>query len=78
MSIDNLSQYKRTSNCKSEKKSLYTFMSAKKIYLAQTPSKYFLIEKKDGSSEIKSLSLSSRNTIIMNNENGIMIFPKSR
>ena len=77
MSIEDFNQIKRSiQNSKNDKKSLYTFHSAKKLYIAQTPSKYFLIEKKDSNSSIKSLSLSSRNTIITSKENGIVIFPK--
>ena len=75
VSIEGLNQLNR--NIKNEKKSLYTFHSAKKIYFAQTSSKYLLIEKKNNS-EIKTVSLSKRNTIIKSKENGILIFPKSR
>ena len=56
--------------------SLYTFQSAKKIYFTKTPSKYFLIEKKNTTPATKVLSLVSRNTILISSENGVLLFPK--
>lgn len=50
---------------------LYTFHSAKKIYIAQTPSKYLLIEKKSGP---RALNLISRKAAIFSY--GIPVFPK--
>ena len=56
---------------------LYTFRSAKKIYFAQTPSKYLLMEKKESSPSTRVLSLFSRNTFLISRENGILLFPKA-
>ena len=55
---------------------LYTFESAKKIYFTKTPSKYFLIEKKNTTPNTKVLSFISRNTILISSENGVLLFPK--
>jgi hypothetical protein len=57
-------------------KNLYTFYSAKKIYFASTPSKYFLLEKKDDKPQVKSISLCSRNTVVICKKNGMLLFPK--
>ena len=59
-------------------KHLYTYLSAKKIYLACTPSKYILLEKKDVKPSVLSLSLVSRNTVVISKENGMLIFPNNR
>ena len=76
MSINSLDQSKQP--IKNDKKSLYTFHSAKKIYFSYTPSKIFLIEKKEKNDCAQSLSLLSRNTMIISKENGILVFPRSR
>ena len=57
-------------------KHYYTYHSAKKIYLACTPSKYILLEKKDVKPSVITLSLVSRNTVVISKENGILLFPK--
>ncbi len=58
------------------KKTLYNFYSAKEIYLARTPSKVILLEKKNQiKSNIKSISLASRNTVVVNKKTGILLFP---
>ena len=59
-------------------KHVYTYHSAKKIYLACTPSKYLLLEKKDIKPSVLTLSLVSRNTVVISKENGMLIFPKNR
>ena len=59
-------------------KNLYTYLSAKKIYLACTPSKYILLEKKDVKPSVLTLSLVSRNTVVISKENGMLIFPCNR
>ena len=59
-------------------KHVYTYHSAKKIYLACTPSKYILLEKKDIKPSVLTLSLVSRNTVVISKENGMLIFPKNR
>ncbi len=59
-------------------KHLYTYYSAKKIYLACTPSKYILLEKKDVKPSVLTLSLVSRNTVVISKENGMLIFPNNR
>ena len=59
-------------------KHVYTYHSAKKIYLACTPSKYILLEKKDMKPSVLTLSLVSRNTVVISKENGMLIFPKNR
>jgi hypothetical protein len=56
-------------------KNLYTFCSAKKIYLASTPYKYFLLEKCEDKPIIKSISLCSRNTVVICKKNGMLLFP---
>lgn len=60
-------------------KNVYTFYSAKKIYLAHLPQKYILMEKKN---EVKGdqriLSLVSRNPVIINKKNGMLLYPRSR
>ena len=56
---------------------LYTFYSAKKIYFAHTPSKYLLMEKKASSPSTRVLSLVSRNTVVINKENGVLLFPNA-
>ena len=56
-------------------KHLYTYLSAKKIYLARTPSKYILLEKKDVKPSVLTLSLVSRNTVVISKDNGMLIFP---
>lgn len=55
-------------------KTLYNFYSAKKIYLAATPSKFLLVEKKSK----PVLSLVSRNTVIINTKNGMLLFPTTK
>ena len=55
-------------------KTLYNFYSAKKIYLASTPSKLLLVEKK----EKPVLNLVSRNTVIINTKNGMLLFPTTK
>ncbi len=55
---------------------LYTFYSAKKIYFAQTPSKYLLMEKRETSPSTKVVSLVSRNTVLISRENGMLLFPR--
>lgn len=63
----------------SGEKNLYTFYSAKKLYLAHLPQKYILMEKKN---EVKGdqrvLSLVSRNPVIINKKNGMLLFPRCR
>lgn len=58
--------------------SLYTFYSAKKIYLTHTPSSFLLVEKKTENYNSGVLSLSSRNTVVISGENGILLFPKNK
>ena len=65
-------------NISDSRKSIYKFHSAKKIYLTRTTSQYLLVEKDDDISRMKSLSLSTRDTIVTSSNNGIMIFPKDR
>ena len=55
-------------------KTLYNFYSANKIYLASTPSKLLLVEKK----EKPVLNLVSRNTVIINTKNGMLLFPTTK
>lgn len=55
---------------------LYTFYSAKKIYFAQTPSKYLLMEMKETCPNTKVVSLVSRNTVVISRENGMLLFPR--
>lgn len=59
-----------------KEQALYAFYSAKKIYLAQTPSSFLLIEKKTDNYNSGVLSLSSRNTVVISKDNGMLIFPK--
>lgn len=59
------------------KSNLYTYLDSKKIYLASTKEKYMLIEKLDTKQE-KSISLISRNTIITDKDNGLLLFPKNK
>lgn len=74
MRID-LNKFKRDE----AKKNLYTFYSAKKIYLARTPSKLVLLEKKENvKPSVKSLSLCTRNTVVISKKNGILLFPTNR
>lgn len=56
-------------------KTLYNFYSANKIYLACTPSRIMLLEKKDRKSNVKSISLVSRNAVVVNKKTGILLFP---
>ena len=56
---------------------LYTFQAAKKIYFAQTPSRYLLMELRETSPSTKVLSLVSRNAVVISKENGMLLFPKS-
>ncbi len=51
---------------------VYTYFDSKKIYFTSLGSKYMLVEKKQDN---KSISLISRNTVIMN-KNGIVLFSK--
>ena len=60
-----------------EEKTLYNFHSAKKIYLACTPSKYVLLEKKEKVFFVKTVSLKNRNTVVIN-RNGMLVFPDTR
>ena len=59
-------------------KHYYTYHSAKKIYFAKTPSKYILLEKKDVKPSVITLSLVSRNTVVISKESGMLLFPKNR
>ena len=62
---------------RNQESNLYTFYSAKKIYFAQTPSKYLLMEKRETSPSTKVVSLVSRNTVLISKENGMLLFPRS-
>ena len=53
-----------------KEKTLYNFYSAKMIYFEITPSKVLLVEKKPK----LVLSLVSRNTVIINKKNGILLY----
>ena len=59
-------------------KNLYTYHSAKKIYFACTPSKFILLEKKESKPSVITLSLVSRNTVVISKKNGMLIFPKNK
>ena len=61
-------------NHECNEKTLYSFYSAKKIYFAKTPYKYYLLEKKKSSQKI--VSLTSRKTILTNSKNGMLLFPE--
>lgn len=61
---------------RSSSTNLYVFRSAKKIYFAQTPSKYLLMEKKETVPSRKAVSLVSRNTVVISRENGVLLFPR--
>lgn len=63
---------------KEDKKNVYTFHSAKKIFFARTPSKTMLLEKKDNKTKIKAVSLISRNPIVFNKDSGMLLYPKSK
>ncbi len=54
-------------------RTLYSFHSAKKIYFAKTPFKYLLLEKKETVS-MKTVSLTARNTILLNSKDGMLLF----
>lgn len=56
---------------------LYNFYDAKEIYLARTPSKYFLLEKKEKKNKKLALNLLSRNIVVIN-KNGMLLFPENR
>ena len=58
-----------------KEKTLYNYYSSKKIYLASTPSKLLLLEKKKSKPV---LSLVSRNPVIINTKNGMLLFPNSK
>jgi len=58
-----------------KEKTLYNYYSAKKIYLACTPSKLVLLEKKKTKPV---LSLVSRNTVIINSKTGMLLFPTTK
>lgn len=58
-----------------KEKTLYNYYSSKKIYLACTPSKLVLLEKKKTKPV---LSLVSRNTVIINTKNGMLLFPSTK
>ena len=60
------------------KKNLYTFYSAKKIYLACMSSKLILLEKKEVNDSSKTISLKERNTVVISKENGMLLFPRTR
>lgn len=60
------------------RRALYTFYSAKKIYLARMSSKIVLLEKKETDDFSKTLSLKERNTVVISKENGMLLFPRSR
>lgn len=59
-------------------KCLYTFYSAKKIFLAHTPSKFILMEKLEDHFAKKSLSLVSRNTVVISKNGGVLLFPRNK
>lgn len=63
---------------KENKKNTYIFHSAKKIFYATTSSKAMLLEKKENKSEIKAVSLISRNPVVISKDNGMLLFPKSK
>ena len=60
----------------SKSRTLYNFYSAKTIYFARTPFKFFLIEKKNPSSSVQSVSLTSRNTVLIHKKTGISLPPE--
>ena len=59
----------------SKERTLYNYYSSKKIYLACTPSKLVLLEKKKSKPV---LSLVSRNTVIINTKSGLLLFPTTK
>lgn len=63
-----------------DNRNLYTFHSAKKIYLAHTPEKYILMEKneKQSAADRRVLSLLSRNTVVISRDGGMLLFPKNK
>lgn len=58
-----------------KERTLYNYYSSKKIYLACTPSKLVLLEKKKTKPV---LSLVSRNTVVINTKNGMLLFPSTK
>lgn len=60
-----------------ENKCVYTFDSAKKIYLAHTASKLILLEKKT-ESKVKVFSLLDRNPVVISKDNGMLLFPRNK
>lgn len=58
-----------------KEKTLYNYCSSKKIYLACTPSRLVLLEKKKNK---QVLSLVSRNTVIINTKTGMLLFPNTK
>lgn len=62
-----------------DNRNLYTFHSAKKIYLAHTPEKYILMEKNESRNvaDRRVLSLLSRNTVVISRDGGMLLFPKN-
>jgi len=60
------------------KRSLYTFYSAKKIYLSRMSSKIVFLEKKAIDDSLKVISLKERETIVVNKRNGMLVFPRTR
>lgn len=63
---------------KENKKNVYTYYSAKKIFFAMTPSKAMLLEKKEDNTRVKAISLISRNPIVISKDTGMLIFPKKK
>lgn len=60
-------------------RSLYTFYSAKKLYLAHLPQKYILMEMKDEyRNDRRVLSLVSRNAVVVSKAGGMLLYPRSR
>ena len=66
----------KLNNHSSDKKNLYTYYSAKKLHLSYKSSKYLLLEKVEPK-EIESISLTTRNTMVISKENGILLFPRN-
>ncbi len=55
--------------------SIYTYLDSKKIYFISKRGKYMLIEKNNTK---KVLSLVSRNTVVIDKNNGILLFPNDK
>lgn len=71
VNLNGLKQYNMNKN-------LYTYHSAKKIYFACTPSKFILLEKNESKPSVMPLSLISRNAVVINRKNGMLIYPKNK